>query len=259
MSRWIVFCWLTVAPPVLFGLEPVVVRLNGVRQVEATIHDDGRAFEVTIRMLPVRVFDVATNARLNRDKAKAYALQALARHASPDRKPARMTLRGVEVIAVGQDGKFFNLTLRVPCEGLVFFPASPVSKSMSTDEVEAVAVRGRDQPIEEVTPSSSLLSRRGDLLATVEQLTNIFDGGLRVLDSTSFDSEQAFDFALVDLEEETASRFDRHELDVTKDQLLLTEERAEILRATQASRKHCLKQLQAIAKARDFNSQKDAP
>ena len=247
MVRAVVVVWLLVVSAVsVRGEESVVVSLKGVRQVEVTIGGDRETFEVAVRMLPVRSFDKATNARLNRDKAKAFGLQALAKHLSHGAKASRATVSGTEIVSTRLEGKFFELTLRVPRDGVsvtalsaTSAPAKPASKPSRS---------------EDVISSSSLLSRDGDFRSTIEQLTDLFESELKSLNAMQFDTMTAFELAVVELEERTETQFDQLSNELRADKLLLSDERAGLL--GEAS-KRCLQHLRTLVEERELASKKE--
>ncbi|MBX9579357.1 MAG: hypothetical protein K2X87_03535 [Gemmataceae bacterium] len=88
------------------------VDLGGPRQARAVVAERDGRYVVTVRMRAVRAFDPATNARLNREKARGYALRALVRVVA-GRADGRLTVRRAEVVAAGPDGRQYALTLSV--------------------------------------------------------------------------------------------------------------------------------------------------
>ena len=147
--------------------QPLVVSLNGVRQVEVTIGGDSDTFEVAVRMRPVECFDKATNERLNAQKARSYGLQGLLKHMTGGTEKVQASASGVTVSNTRHDGKFFRLTFRVPRDGIEVVrnsetrePPRKVSKPPLTDEVQL---------------TSALLTCFGDHAATIEQLVSVFD------------------------------------------------------------------------------------
>src|SRR5262249_36737610 len=101
------------APQVHAEDQPAKYDLGGPRQVKAEVSTNDNDYVVVVRMRPVRVFDKATNAEINQEKARLYALQALGRHLakSPD---AGFIVSGATVAKASLDGAVYALTLRVP-------------------------------------------------------------------------------------------------------------------------------------------------
>lgn len=252
MVRSIVVVWLLVVGTVkVRGDEPVVVSLKGVRQVEVTIGGDRDTFAVAVRMLPVRSFDKATNARLNREKARTYGLQALAKHLNHEAEASRATVSGTEIVSTRLEGRFFELTLRVPRDGISVtkLPADSTTAKRTTKAKRS----------EDVVSSSSLLSRSGDLRSTIEQLGDLFESEMKSLNVMKFDSETAFELAVVELEERTETQFRQLESELRADKLLLSDERAELLREGNAACKKCLQHLRTLVEEHDLANKKETP
>ena len=252
MVRAVVVVWsLVVCAVTVRGEEPVVVALRGVRQVEVTIGGDLETFEVAVRMLPVRSFDKATNAQLNRNKAKAYGLQALVKHLNHETETSRAMVSGTEIISTRLDGKFFGLTLRIPRDGV----------SVTKVPVASTTAKPSTKPYrsEDASSSSSLLSRSGDLRSTIEQLDDLFDSEMKSLKAKKIDSETVFELAVVELEERTETQFGQLENELRTDKLLLSDERAELLREGNTACKQCLQHLRILVEEHDLASKKETP
>src|ERR1043165_9584979 len=108
-------------------------------------------------MLPVKSFDEATNARLNREKGRELALWALAKHLS-DKESVEFYVSGAQIEKGGTDGKFYTLTLRVPRKGVSL---------IGTEEKPSA----KKQAMERVAFSSALFTRKRDYLDTRDKLT----------------------------------------------------------------------------------------
>ncbi len=223
--------------------HPVVVSLNGVRQVEVTIGGDSDAFEVAVRMRPVECFDKATNERLNAQKARSYGLQGLLKHMTGGTEKVQASVSGVTVSNTRHDGKFFRLTFRVPRDGI------EVVRNPETREPSRKTPKR--PPTEEVLASSSLLTCFGDHSATIEQLVSVFDQELDPLRSKPLDVGNEFEIAIAELEELLTARFDQFEKDVRADQLLLAKEQTDLIGNVVTVRKRCLQGLQAAVEQRE--------
>src|SRR5205085_1289074 len=112
-------------------------------------------YVIKVRMLPVQCFDLATNARLNREKARGLALQALAKHLST-KEASEFFVSGVQIETVETDGRFYTLALRVPRDGV----------SLVRDRVKPLARPAEDR----IAFTSELFTRKKDYLNTVDQL-----------------------------------------------------------------------------------------
>ncbi len=223
--------------------QPVVVSLNGVRQVEVTIGGDRDAFEVAVRMKPVQCFDKATNERLNAQKARSYGLQGLLKHLSGGKEKVRATVSGVTVANARHDGKVYRLTLRVPRDGI------EVVRSPETREPPR---RTQKSPnTEEVQVTSAFLTCFGDHAATIEQLVLVFNQELDPVKSKPLDSGNEFEIAIAELEERLAARFDQFERDVRADNLLFAGDRTKLISEVVTVRDRCLQGLRSAVEQRE--------
>ena len=155
MSGFIVIGVLALTGPAAAGADgPAVLDLGGVRRVTATVARDADAWVVAVKMAPVRCFAGPTNDALNREKARAFALQALAKRLSADH-PVGVTVRGVSIDRAGPEGDVYALTLRVPVAGVA--PAGEAKPSTAGTAERAVF-------------TSALFARKGEYATTLDQL-----------------------------------------------------------------------------------------
>lgn len=221
--------------------QPVVVSLNGVRQVEVTIGGDRDAFEVAVRMKPVQCFDKATNERLNAQKARSYGLQGLLKHLSGGKEKVRATVSGVTVANARHDGKVYRLTLRVPRDGILL--------NLETREPSR---RTAKPPLtEEVQLTSALLTCFGDHSATLAELAAVFEQELDPVKSKPLDNSNEFDIAIAELEDRLTTWFKQFEKDVVIDKLLLDDEKLKLNEKAVTARECCLEGLRAAVKQRE--------
>ena len=223
--------------------QPVVVSLNGVRQVEVTIGGDRDAFEVAVRMKPVQCFDKATNERLNAQKARSYGLQGLLKHLSGGKEKVRATVSGVTVANARHDGDFYRLTLRVPRDGI------EVVRNSETREPSRKA--SKPPHTEEVQLASALLTCFGDHAATIGQLVSGFDDELESVRSKPLAGGNEFEVAVAELEEHLTTHFDQLENEVRTDKLLLAAERTKLTGEVVEVRKRSLQGLQSAVEQRE--------
>ena len=125
------------------------IDLGGLRQTKAVISISDSDYVVKVRMLPVQSFDAATNARVNREKARQLALQALAKHLS-GKASSDFIVSGARIDRVGTDGKFYTLNLQVPRQG--------VAVVQERDKAPPAAKQGQER----VAFSSELFTRKRD-------------------------------------------------------------------------------------------------
>ena len=222
--------------------EPVVVSLNGVRQVEVTIGGDVDAFEVAVRMKPVQCFDKATNDRLNSQKARSYGLQGLLKHLSGGSEKIRAAVSGLTMVNARQDDKFFRLVFRVPRDGVEIIRDSETREPSRKTRKRA--------HIEEVQVTSALLTCFGDHSATIEQLASTFEQELDPIKSKPLDDGNEFEIAIAELEESLTTRFDQFEKDVRADKLLFADDQKKLFGEVVTVRDRCLKGLRAAVERR---------
>jgi len=115
--------------------EPTRVEVGGPRAVRAEIDTADGQHIVIVWMRPVRVFDAPTNAEINREKARLYALQALAKHLGG----AELTLSGASIDKAGPDGNEYRLTLRVPADKVRVAATTTENAAPAADEVRVRA------------------------------------------------------------------------------------------------------------------------
>lgn len=224
--------------------KAVTVPLGGLRQASATIRGNTDDYMIQVRFLPVRCFDALTNAALNREKGRLYALQALAKHLS-GKDSATLTVSGVQVESTALDGKFQTLTLRVPRKAVALVPEekNPPKEPVGKAKKERVAF------------SSDLFTRKREYHQTLDQLTRQFEAGVRALPK----DEQAFNLAVAELEEKTVNNLVTLATEIGQDKLLLTVEKDELLEAVQQTKKTALDRLIKTVKRFETKPRSEKP
>jgi len=209
-------------------------KLGGPRQVVAVVTAAGADHVVRVRMLAVAAFDDATNEKLNRLKAEHFALQALARHLSKDRK-ATLELSGGRVTAAAKDGKAYTLTFRVP-------------------EKNVVLVRAGDGPKPGRTRfafDTPFFTRKRDLIETARLLTQSLQADLADAEkkvTKDRKTAEAFLLRQAELEERGEGHFKKLRAEINTDKFLLTVERDEALEQSKSHESAWERALAAIAK-----------
>lgn len=201
-------------PALLFGQEAEekerVIDLGGPRQARAVINVTDGEYRVRVRLLPVRTFDEATNAELNREKARVLALQALARHLS-DAREVHLTVKGARLATPGMDGRFYTLTLRIPRKGVV------VARGEKKSPPEA----GADRPTQ-ITFDSALFTRKRDYLQTIDLLAASLQSELQAVEQRASpkDKTEAFRAAMARIRARAAADFGKLRAEIKGDLLL---------------------------------------
>jgi len=234
---------LIVAGAVVATEEPAKVTLGGPRRVEARISTVGDDYRIEVRMLPVQAFDAAINDRLNREKARTYGLQALARFLS-GKDAAEIVVSGVRVIEVGTEKPFFTATLVVP-RGKVALVA--------VGQPPAQPAAGTAEKSERVLFASALFTRKHDLERTLDQLVELLLAELRQVEQ----NDETFDESIAELEEKADKAFDAFRKEVQQEKLLLRIEVQGLLTRTDKQQERLLESLKAAVARREAKSSRE--
>jgi hypothetical protein len=201
-------------------------------------------------MLSVKNFDPATNAQLNRDKARSLAFRALARQLS-DKPEVHLVVAGSRVTKADLEGDVFTLTLRIPRRGVTVAPGGESGRqAVKTSAAETT---------QHISVSSALLTRKQDVLDTLERLVSESDRSLKAckVAAAKQGREQAFYLAIAELEDRGRTNLDKLSIEVNADKLLLTIEKKEILRSIHASKERMLASLREAAQEFEQVMKKD--
>jgi hypothetical protein len=208
--------------------DAATVELGGLRQVRVKVEQAKGKYLVQARMLPVMAFDAATNARLNRERARQYALTGLARHLAGDSK-AHFEISGAVVLRTAQEGKFFTLSLSVGRTGVNVLSAGGA--------VDLVA--DLEKPVRVDPFASPFFTRKSDYLHTLALLASGLKGDLRAAERQVEKDRrglQRFLITIAELEERGDDCFNTMHRIVKDDRLLLQLEREEVMSALQKQR-----------------------
>lgn len=216
LSRTLVLVML-LCPVTTGASDDATVRLSlgGPRKVEATIDERGQAFDVAIRMIGVTCFDTATNNRLSREKARAYALDALARHLGVTQS---MTVKGVTVTEARTEGKVHFLKVNIPRDG--------ITKAVTAQHEDTPRKRKSATP--DVSTRHDLFTAKEDYIDTVKGLTCLLLADLPPLPTDAVHAEAFFTLA-ADLEESGLKSLSSLRQAIRSDKLLLTIEMKEVM------------------------------
>jgi hypothetical protein len=225
--------------------ETKTIDLGGLRQAKAALTVSEGEYEIKVRMLPVNSFDAATNARLNRDKAREVALMALAKHLSGE-KSVEFVISGAQVEKAGTEGKSYSLTLRVPRKGVVVTRQGKSSKP------------GGDR----VAFTSELFTRKRDYLNTLEQLTTTIQSELKMVEEEAKEQKEETDSipaAVAKLKERYTQNFENIGKEINADLLLLSIEQEELAAALAMRKSRVLGQLKEAVKGHGAKNAKPKP
>jgi len=174
MHAWLV-CWDRLWQPLACVLlcfagvaRAEVIRLGGPRDVVVGVEDVRRGFSVTVEMRPVSCFDAATNARINRSKARLYGLTGLGKSLDidPDRLAAGCNISGVEVDTTPQIAERYRVRFFVPETG-IDEPNQPIA--VNSDSTAA------DAPTSPPRHPSQLFTCVNDYAITIAELKAAYD------------------------------------------------------------------------------------
>ena len=207
-------------PKAIGSPEPVAVNLGGPRKVEAKIFTLDGEYRVDVRMLAVKAFDNATNNRINRDKARLLALQALIRHVS-GKNEAEATISGVRIIATGTDKQFFTLTLALPKDKFLLVQA-PAAAGKPPKENQPAGKTGAGA--ERLKWKSELFTKKDDFQRTIDLLKEQFVGDIGIAEKAAKD----FENRIAEIEERTTAAFKALRAEIAAENLLLTIEMEEL-------------------------------
>ena len=239
----------SVSPSRAADRESSNIELGGPRQASAVITTLDNDFHIAVRMLPVKAFDPTTNSLLNRDKARGFALQALARHLSGLKTgEVRLSVSGATTVQAEQDGLKFLLVLRVPRDHVALRSNEAPKRGEKTTAAKQPKTA---DSTETVSDASTLLTCKQDYQNTVESLSNNLRDELTSVEEKLNADEAAFDEAIANLEETLDARWERLRLAIEQDKLLLNLERKELLTAVQIRHEQLLGALRQAVEGRD--------
>lgn len=202
--------------------KPTTIDLGGPRQVKAVLTASDREYVILLSMLPVHTFDEVTNTRLNREKGRSLALQALAKHLSGT-KDVELSVSRVTIEKQEMNGKNYTITLRVPRDSVVLLDEK--SKPAGRKTVE------KGDESEHVAYTSALFTRKLDIVDTLEKLSCNLASELEEATSNVKNRKvnaSAFYSEIADLEERWLIRLERIFAEVDSESLLLTVEKVEL-------------------------------
>ena len=247
-------CWLAPA------CGEQVIRLGGVRNVTATLFKSDETYRITVEMLPVKAFDLATNKSLNLSKGRMYVAQALGKHL----KASSLTIRGLEIQESGTNGKFFRLVVMVPRDGIVVTAKGAITvevqhKGADTPSrppvVASTSVRHEIRLTADAT-TADFLNRKADYLDTIMRLQEAMCEEGRSLEEQSLKPEDFYD-SIGSVEERSEAAFKSLAKQIDDDNLLSELlEREELRPALKKARAEVLVSLKTAVERFDQRQEK---
>jgi len=196
--------------PVSAADATITIELGGLRQAKAVLTITESEYVAKVLMLPAQCFDSTTNSRLNREKARELALQALAKHLS-NKEAVEFTVSGVQIEKVGVEGKFYTLNLRLPRKGVSVVP----------DGKKPAVKQGEDR----LAFTSELFTRKRDYLNTLDTLMGVVTFDVQEADEKAGES---FSRAIAEIEERGIKNLENLRKEIKNDLLLLSFEQEEL-------------------------------
>jgi len=183
--------------------------------VEATIEDKGQDVIIAIRMIGVSCFDAATNNELSREKAKAFALDALARHLGIKNA---LTVKGMTITEAHRQKNIYFLTVNIPKGG--------VTKAIPTHQDKKPTDKQTEKP--DLGNMRGLFTVKEDYTDTVRSLSYVILADLppKVADTKH---DEVFFKSVADLEEIGEKGFSSLRKEIRTEKLLLQIEVEELL------------------------------
>jgi hypothetical protein len=239
----------------LLGAAPPAARpeatfeLERLRQVRVEVEQSQGNYLLHARMLPVSAFDEATNARLNRDRARQCALMGLARHLAGGGK-AQFEVAGARVVRTGRQGKLYTLTLSAPQAG--------VKRVEGRGALPLLHEPGK--PVRLDPFAASFFTRKSDHLLTLAQIAFALAEDLREASKKvgkDAPSARAFLLRVAELEERADRCFDKVRAEVKGNRLLLELESEEVLAELKRQREAWRQALAAAVRPYDPPEEKE--
>lgn len=211
---------------VTYAQDTISIDLGGPRKVKAVITERDNEYSVEVSLIPVRSFDAAMNRSLTREKARSYAVQALAQHLG-GRKRQSATVKNAEVAEANMVDARFLLVMRIPRNGVQLTDVTepkPATKSL------------------EIAGRRSLLMAKDDYQQTLELIVLSLQNDLPKLES----DRDAFYAQISEFEELGVTRLASLSKNIKSDRLLLSTERDQLQNSVVAEEKEFLIRLKKL-------------
>lgn len=206
-------------------------HFEGPRQASASIEETAELFSIEASVIPVTVFDTATNDQLNRSKLRGVAMMALARHLNV---PAASEVSVSELRTTGWRGDSARVVAAFEVsKSAVRVVERPPAAAVHTAEPVMQASKTIGVPV-----GSLLLTRKGDYLDTVAQLQEVNTAMIADMQTPGVPVEK-----LAGLEQAITNQFGALRSVVDADSLLLTVEREDVYAAMTAVQENLSGQL----------------
>jgi hypothetical protein len=228
-----------------YKLDSRTIELGGLRQAKVVLTISESEYVMKVRMMPVRTFDVATNARLNRAKGRELALLALAKLLSGE-KSVEFTVSGAQIEQAGTSGDFYTLNLKVPRKGVSL--ARKGEKPSATTKQDRIAF------------SSALFTRKREYLEILSKVTTSALADLQVTENKAKeikDNADSFFLTIGQIEKKLAKNLHSLGQEIKADLLLLSIEQEELCDVLTRQKNQVLSHLKEAVKKYKLNQAKE--
>ncbi len=213
----IVLSFLVLLLAVAEGREVSDINLGGLRKVHATIKPGASHLVCEINFIPVSCFDLALNSKVNKQKARAYALCAIAKASGiRENEVSAANLRLLSSPATHENRYHatFQLDRVVKAQN-----KTTVKSSSSLPKANTKVLLGDENK------ETNLLSCRNDLQETLETVLESFEEQIRQLTAND-----KLDDQVASIESGGIDVFNKLSNDIKNEKLLLQIEKQELLK-----------------------------
>lgn len=254
MARFLAFLGL----PILLFLSPLgvaaadqelprTIQFGGLRNGRAMVSSDENGYTISVEMIPVHVFDEATNRQINRQILAHAAFRALQQYLSEE--PISMSITGSIAGGLETMPEVCRLTVCVPVDGVLIGPLAvnedqqPPRSVPAASDIDSESATGRPRLFGSggpalLAPQSALLERKQEYRDLIAQLCDVLQAGVEPLPAASEVEGDPSDASAM-LSRTTSALFEALRRDIKRDVMLLSIEKQSLLKELR-SQEQCL-------------------
>lgn len=253
MSRFrpsvVLFILASLAQPCAGAADPESARtieFGGLRNAQATVSVDSDEYTVAAVMLPVRVFDEATNREINRRFLTHIAFDGLRQILTDE--SAVLTVSGALVSDLETTDEVCRLTVQVPVNGIEVHPAPASDASGQAEE--------SSPPVPQMIFSlaalqSGLLERQQEYADLLDGLVAVLQADVHSLPAAPDGKAEGDDPSTPDaLTQRTTALFEALARHIERDLMLLSFEKQSLLDDLRTREQQLLTAIRAAASSR---------
>ncbi len=219
--------------------DTVPVNLGGPRDIKGRVTAGEKHVTVTVNFRAVRAFDDTTNAEVNEELGREFAVRTLAA-ARANGRDVRLALSGEEHVSSGGEKVRYEVTIRWPLAGVKVLAtegkAPDGSRVVRADAFKAKFFTAKQDHLD--TLAALVAGNKAAIAAALREANTV----------PAADRRKALARAVARLEERGLSRLDRLEEEVKKDDNLTDlAERPELMAAITMAREDFLDRLKELA------------